>query len=312
MPQAWTVEGPGFFRQDFTGMNTRGHMLAYPQFSPIAFSIGPLAVRWYGLMYVLGFLSAWLLGRSRAARQAELGGPFNVREFEDVLIWGFIGVILGARLGYVIFYNPLHYLHNPLDIFTIWHGGMSFHGGLLGVVFCQWLAGRRYKSGFFSTMDFMAPLVPPGLFFGRLGNFINAELYGKVTDMPWGMVFPGTNGQPRHPSQLYEAALEGLLLFALLWVFSAKPRPRRAVSGLFALGYGLFRFAVEFVREPDAQIGYLAGNFFTMGMLLCLPLIAFGLFLLYSAFKGSGAGRGLEKTRPPKMGAPKVPAKTRR
>ncbi len=266
-------------------------MLAYPQFDPVAFSIGPLAVRWYGLTYMLGFLSAWFLGRARASRRRELGGPFGVKECEDVLIWGFLGVILGARLGYVLFYNPLYYLNHPLEIFSIWQGGMSFHGGLLGVVLFQWLAGRHYGSGFFSTMDFMAPLVPPGLFFGRLGNFINGELWGRVTDLPWGMVFPGAGPLPRHPSQLYEAALEGLALFAVLWIFSSRPRPAKAVSGLFALGYGVFRFAVEFAREPDGHIGYLAGNFLTMGMLLCLPMIALGLFLLHQAFYGGGRGK---------------------
>ncbi|MDL2314432.1 prolipoprotein diacylglyceryl transferase [Desulfovibrio sp. OttesenSCG-928-C14] len=159
-------------------------MLSYPQIDPELFSIGPLSVRWYGLMYVFGFLAGWLLGRARCPKKPLPGRPFTAQQFDDVLIWGLFGVIAGARLGYVIFYNPSHYLENPLDIFALWHGGMSFHGGLVGVMLCQWLAGRKYKAGFFQTMDFIAPLVPPGLFFGRIGNFINAELWGRATDLP--------------------------------------------------------------------------------------------------------------------------------
>ncbi|MDL2280188.1 prolipoprotein diacylglyceryl transferase, partial [Desulfovibrio sp. OttesenSCG-928-G11] len=175
-------------------------MLQYPQFSPEMFSLGPLSVRWYGMMYLFGFLAAWLLGRRRAAKS----GLFTPAQFDDVLLFGCIGVLLGARFGYVLFYNPVYYLRHPLEILAVWQGGMSFHGGLLGVMFAQWLAGRRYGKSFFQTMDFMAPLVPPGLFFGRLGNFINAELWGRITDAPWGMVFPGGGDLPRHPSQLYE------------------------------------------------------------------------------------------------------------
>ncbi len=262
-------------------------MLQYPRIDPVAVSLGPISLRWYGLMYLFGFISAWLLGRSRAKKQALLNGPFDARQFEDVLTWGIFGVILGARLGYVVFYNPLYYLHHPLEIFEIWTGGMSFHGGLLGVMFMQWMAGRRHGRGFFETMDFMAPLVPPGLFFGRLGNFINAELWGRHTSLPWGMVFPGPEAGPlpRHPSQLYEAALEGLLLFTVLWFFSSKPRPRMAVSGVFSLGYGTLRFIAEFARQPDAHLGFIAGGFLTMGMLLCLPMIALGLGLLYLAYR---------------------------
>ena len=256
-------------------------MLTYPQFSPDVFHIGPLAVRWYGFMYLLGFLSAWLLGRYRAAKT----GVFTKPQFDDVLTFGILGVILGARLGYVVFYQPLYYLSNPLEIFQLWHGGMSFHGGLLGVLLGQWLAGRRFGKSFFVTMDFMAPLVPPGLFFGRIGNFINAELWGKVTDAPWGMVFPDAGNLPRHPSQLYEAALEGFLLFIIIWLYSAKPRPVMAVSGVFALGYGVFRCFVEFFRQPDAHLGYLAFDFVTMGMLLCLPLILVGCLCLVFAYR---------------------------
>jgi phosphatidylglycerol:prolipoprotein diacylglycerol transferase len=266
-------------------------MLPYPSFSPDLFSIGPftvgnyhigpLAVRWYGVMYLFGFLSAWLLGRYRAART----GVFERSQFDDVLTFGFLGVMIGGRLGYALFYHPAFYLANPLEIFYLWQGGMSFHGGLLGVMLAQWLTGRRYGKSFFQTMDFMAPLVPPGLFFGRLGNFINAELWGKVTDAPWGMVFPGAGPLPRHPSQLYEAALEGLVLFLVVWIFSSRPRPTMAVSGLFALGYGVCRCVVEVFRQPDAHLGYLAFGFVTMGMALCVPLILFGAALLYLAYR---------------------------
>ena len=256
-------------------------MLTYPQFSPDVFTIGPLSVRWYGFMYLLGFISAWLLGRYRAVRTK----AFTRAQFDDVLTFGILGVILGARLGYVIFYQPVYYLSHPLEVLQLWHGGMSFHGGLLGVMLGQWLAGRRHGKSFFQTMDFMAPLVPPGLFFGRLGNFINGELWGRVTDVPWGMVFPGAGDLPRHPSQLYEAALEGAVLFTVLWVFSSKPRPTMAVSGVFALGYGLFRCFVEFFRQPDAHLGYLAFGFVTMGMVLCLPLILAGCLFLYFAYR---------------------------
>ncbi len=256
-------------------------MLTYPQIAPEIFSIGPISVRWYGTMYLFGFLSAWLLGRARANRTK----LFTPAAFEDVLVWGIFGVVVGARLGYVIFYKPFFYMENPLAIFQVWHGGMSFHGGLLGVMVAQWLAGRKYGKSFFEVMDFMAPLVPPGLFFGRLGNFINAELWGNVTTSPLGMIFPGGGPLPRHPSQLYEAVFEGAVLFTCLWIFSAKPRPRMAVSGAFALGYGFFRAFIEFFRQPDAHLGYLAGNFLTMGMVLCVPLMAFGVILLILAYK---------------------------
>ncbi|MDL2316557.1 prolipoprotein diacylglyceryl transferase [Desulfovibrio sp. OttesenSCG-928-A18] len=256
-------------------------MLSYPQFSPEAFSIGPLHVRWYGLMYLCSFVAAWLLGR----RRAKNSGVFSKAQFEEVLTFGILGVILGARLGYVLFYKPAMFWQDPIKILQIWQGGMSFHGGLLGVILAQWLSGRRYGKSLFETMDFMAPLVPPGLFFGRMGNFINGELWGRVTDSPWGMIFPDAGPLPRHPSQLYEAALEGIVLFTILWIYSARPRPKMAVSGLFCLGYGVFRCFVEFFRQPDAHLGYLAFGWLTMGMLLCLPMIALGLTLLYLALR---------------------------
>jgi len=259
-------------------------MLQFPQISPEVFRIGPFAVHWYGVTYLLAFLAAWILGRRRAAAN----GVFTPAQFDDLLTWGILGVLAGGRLGYALFYNPSYFLANSLDIFKVWEGGMSFHGGFLGVLIAQGLTARRYGRGFFQTMDFMAPLVPLGIFFVRMGNFINAELWGKVTDVPWGMVFPGAGPEPRHPSQIYEAALEGLVLFVIVWTFSAKPRPVMAVSGVFALGYGVFRCFVEFFRQPDAHLGYLAFGFVTMGMLLCVPLILTGLTLLFLAYGKMG------------------------
>lgn len=255
-------------------------MLIYPEFSPEAFRLGPFAVRWYGLMYLFGFFAAWLLGRQRTKTH-----PFiTPARFEDLLTYGICGVILGGRLGYVLFYDLSAYLSHPASIFAIWEGGMSFHGGLLGVLIAMALWARRMKRPFFEVVDFVAPLVPLGLFFGRIGNFLNAELWGRTTTAPVGMVFPGAGPLPRHPSQLYEAVGEGLVLFVVLWWFSSTPRPRRAVSGVFALGYGLARFIAEFFREPDAHLGYIAFNFLTMGMVLSLPLILYGVFLLWQAY----------------------------
>ncbi|MDR2503507.1 MAG: prolipoprotein diacylglyceryl transferase [Deltaproteobacteria bacterium] len=258
-------------------------MLTYPQIDPVIFSIGPLAVRWYGLTYMAGFLATWILGNYRAGRPERFQSPFNRAQFDDIMIWGIIGLILGARLGYVLFYKPLFYLEYPKEILAVWHGGMSFHGGLLGVLLALWLAGRKRKVDFLRALDFFAPLVPPGLFFGRIGNFINAELWGRHTDAAWGMVFPVPEAGPfpRHPSQLYEAFLEGLLLFAVLWVFSSRPRGRGAVCGLGLLGYGLLRLFAEFFREPDRHLGFIFGGVATMGMLLCLPMILMGALLLW-------------------------------
>lgn len=255
-------------------------MIPFPDISPIALSLGPLKVHWYGLTYLFGFMTAWCLGIWRSRKDQHI----SRERFEITVTFAMFGVILGARLGYALFYDFSSYVHNPLQIFKLWQGGMSFHGGLLGVLLALWYSARKFSLPFFTVVDFVAPLVPPGLFFGRIGNFINAELWGKVTTMPWGMVFPGGGPLPRHPSQLYEAFLEGLVLFILLWVYSSSKRPRMAVSGFFAVGYGTFRCIAEMFREPDAHIGYLAGGFVTMGMVLCLPLIGAGLFLLYKAY----------------------------
>lgn len=256
-------------------------MLAYPTFSPEAFSLGPFSVRWYGLMYLFGFIAGWVLGKYRLHTTKLMSSV----QFEATMVKVLLGVILGARLGYIVFYDLPAYLQNPLEIFKIWHGGMSFHGGLIGVLIALLLSARQIGISFFAMVDFFAPLVAPGLFFGRIGNFINGELWGKVTDAPWGMVFPGAGPLPRHPSQLYEAFLEGICLFIIVWVYSAKPRPTMAVSGVFACGYGVFRFIIEFFRQPDAHIGYLFGSFFTMGMLLCLPMILIGVGLLLLAYR---------------------------
>lgn len=270
-------------------------MIPFPDISPIAFSlgpfslgsftVGPLLIHWYGLTYLMGFLSAWWLGNRRCkGKKGIINTPITKERFEFIVTAAMFGVIIGARLGYVLFYDFHNVLQNPLNLFKVWQGGMSFHGGLLGVLCALLYASRKFSLPFFTVVDFVAPLVPPGLFFGRLGNFINGELWGKVTTAPWGMIFPDGGPLPRHPSQLYEAFLEGLLLFILLWLYSSKKRPTMAVSGFFAIGYGVFRSIVEFFRVPDAHIGYLAGGFLTMGMLLCLPLIAVGIFLVYRAY----------------------------
>jgi phosphatidylglycerol:prolipoprotein diacylglycerol transferase len=250
-------------------------MLIHPQIDPIAFSVGPLAVRWYGLMYLAGFAAGWWLGSRRIQRGL---APITRKQFDDLIFYAVLGVILGGRLGYVLFYKPGYYAAHPLEIFAVWQGGMSFHGGLLGVIAAMAFAARRQGVDFLRLMDFVAPLCPPGIAAGRLGNFINGELWGRVTDVPWGMVFRGAGDAPRHPSQLYQAALEGLALFILLWWFSAKPRPRGQVSALFLIGYGGFRFVAEFAREPDAFLGLLALGL-TMGQWLCLPMIVGGIAL---------------------------------
>ncbi|WP_292363045.1 prolipoprotein diacylglyceryl transferase, partial [Methylophaga sp. UBA1464] len=212
-------------------------------------------------------------------------------QVEDLLFYGAIGVILGGRIGYALFYDLLNVINNPLNLFKVWQGGMSFHGGLLGVLIAIWLFGRKSGKSFFEISDFVAPLVPLGLFFGRIGNFINGELWGRVSDVPWAMVFPTGGPLARHPSQLYQALLEGLLLFVILWWFSAKTRPRAAVSGLFLLGYGSFRFAAEFFRVPDPQYGYLAFDWFTMGQLLCVPMIIAGLVMMFWAYQRSNPAK---------------------
>jgi len=274
-------------------------MIYLHQMDPIAFGLGPVKIHWYGVMYLLAFAACWFLGRLRV-RQGRLPGV-DEAGYGDLLFYGMLGVVLGGRIGYILFYDLATYLKHPLDVFKVWQGGMSFHGGLLGVLFAAWLWSRRCGLHFFDVADFIAPLVPPGLGFGRIGNFINGELWGKFTHANWGVVFPtapefvgvspaalparfasGTLAQyARHPSPLYEATLEGLVMFVVLWWYSRTPRPRYRVAALFALMYGSFRFIVEFVRVPDAQLGYLAFGWLTMGQVLELPVIAFGLYCLW-------------------------------
>ena len=259
-------------------------MLVHPQFDPVVFHLGPLALRWYGLMYVIAFIAFIALGKLRARQFPDRG--VSEKEIDDMLIYGVLGVILGGRLGYVLFYKPEHYLAHPAEIIQIWAGGMSFHGGFIGVliavaVFC-WLKKKRW----ITTMDFIAPLVPIGLAAGRIGNFINGELPGRYTDVPWGMWFPQADPEPhaRHPSQLYQFALEGLLLFAILWWYSRKPRPAGAVSGAFLVGYGTLRFLAEFTRQPDDFLGLLAFNL-SMGQWLSIPMVAIGIAMMLWAYR---------------------------
>jgi phosphatidylglycerol---prolipoprotein diacylglyceryl transferase len=257
-------------------------MLIHPQFDPVVVHLGPLAVRWYGLMYLLAFVLVLVLGRYRIGKQPWNG--WSVRDLDDMLFLGVLGVVIGGRLGYILFYKLSDYLREPLHVFYVWEGGMSFHGGFLGVILAMlWFAHSRGKK-WMAVTDFIAPLVPLGLGAGRIGNFINAELWGRPTDVPWAMIFPNIDNLPRHPSQLYEFGLEGLALFALLWWFSRKPRPTGAVSGLFLIGYGALRFAVEFTREPDGFLGLLALGL-SMGQWLSLPMALTGIGLLAWAYR---------------------------
>ena len=263
----------------------RATMLVHPQFDPVAIAIGPLAVRWYGLMYLAGFLAFLFLGRRRAAKQPWHGMASG--EIDDLLFYGVLGVILGGRLGQVLFYEPAYYLSHPLEIVAVWKGGMSFHGGFIGVLTAMTLWARKTGKTFFQVTDFIAPLVPVGLMCGRIGNFINGELWGRVAapELPWAMVFPQVDALPRHPSPLYQAASEGLLLFVVLWWFSARRRPRMAISGAFLVGYGALRFLAEFFREPDAGI-FGHSYIVSMGQWLSLPMVVAGLWLLLRSRTG--------------------------
>ena len=259
-------------------------MLLHPQFDPVAFSLGPLSVRWYGLMYLVAFVQFIVLGRYRIRTRP---GLLTVGQLDDLLFYGMLGVIVGGRLGQVLFYQPGYYLAHPLEILAVWKGGMSFHGGFLGVLAAMGLWSRKHRIAWFDITDFIAPLVPLGLAAGRIGNFINGELWGRVanTSLPWVMIFPQAGDmQPRHPSQLYHVGLEGLALFTILWLFSSRPRPRSAVSGVFLIGYGAFRFITEFFREPDHGI---FGQSYTisMGQWLSLPMILIGIAMLVLAYR---------------------------
>ncbi len=258
-------------------------MLNYPEFDPIIFAIGPVAVRWYGLMYVLGFVAAWFLANRRSKVP---WSPIKPEQVDDLIFYAMVGVIVGGRLGYCIVYGWQLWLEDPLYVFKITQGGMSFHGGLVGVMTAMWLYGRKIGKGMWQITDFMAPFVPIGLGTGRVGNFINGELWGKETTVPWSF---NVNGQSLHPSQLYEALLEGLVLFVILWIFSRKERPYLAVSGMFLFWYGAFRFFVEFYRVPDADKGYILFGWVTQGQILTAPMIVLGAILLFMAYKNDKA-----------------------
>lgn len=260
--------------------------LPFPQIDPIAVSFGPLAIRWYALAYVTGILGAWWLARTVAGRPKLWGGksPVTPNDIDDVIAWAAIGIVLGGRLGYVLFYNPAYFAANPLEIFVLWRGGMSFHGGFLGTVLALLLFARSRKIPMRSMLDIAALVTPIGLFLGRLANFINGELWGRTTDVPWAFVFPGAGLEPRHPSQLYQAGLEGLLLFAALVIALMAGKLARPgyLGGLFVAGYGIARIIGELFREPDAHIGYLWGGL-TMGMILSIPMLALGGWMIATA-----------------------------
>lgn len=257
-------------------------MLHYPYIDPVLLRIGPLKIHWYGLMYLFGFLAAWLL----ALLRAQCDAFWDKQRVSDLIFYAALGVVVGGRLGYVLFYNFAEYSAHPLSVFRLWQGGMSFHGGLLGVIVALWWFARCHGQSLLSVADFVVPLVPIGLGLGRLGNFINGELWGRVSQVPWAMVFPSGGLLPRHPSQLYEFFLEGVLLFAILWFYSRRPRFPGAVSALFLILYGLFRIVAELAREPDPQLGYIAWGWLTMGQLLSLLMVLGGLLIwFFSRYK---------------------------
>jgi len=259
-------------------------MINYPDIDPVAINIGFIQIHWYGITYVVGIAIAWWL---LVVRSGKSDGYWTDEHVADLIFYCAVGLILGGRLGSVIFYNLPYYLAHPIDIIKIWQGGMSFHGGLIGGVVAIGFFGKKYSRGFFTVSDYLVPVIPVGLGCGRIGNFINGELWGAASDLPWAMIFPHPDAGPvpRHPSQLYEAFLEGLVLFIILWWFSSNSRPRMAASGLFLLLYGIFRSAVEFVRTPDVGIGYLAGGWLTMGQILSAPMIILGVILLILGYR---------------------------
>jgi phosphatidylglycerol---prolipoprotein diacylglyceryl transferase len=259
-------------------------MLSFPNIDPIAISLGPLKIHWYGLMYLLGFAAVWILGQKRAMKP---WSPIKVEAVEDLVTYGAMGVILGGRIGYILFYNFDEFINDPIILIKIWQGGMSFHGGMLGVFIAMWLFGKKHNCSMLQLTDFLAPAAPIGLGLGRIGNFINSELWGKTTDVPWAMVFPNGGPLARHPSQLYEAFMEGVVLFIILWLYSSKERPTMAVTGMALFWYGCFRFFVEFFRMPDAHLGYLALDWVTMGQILSTPMIVVGALLIYFSYHKS-------------------------
>ena len=271
-------------------------MFQYPHFNPIAFSIGPLHVRWYGIMYLASFLLVWFGLRVRSKLP---WSKVRAQHVDDVVFYGALGAIVGGRIGYMLVYAHQELFADPLSIFTVWKGGMSFHGGLSGVLVAMWLYGRRKGIKFFDLTDAIAPWSSGGIFFGRIGNFINGELWGKVTspDAPWAVI---VNGEPRHASQLYEAFLEGIVLSTVLWYYTRKPRPTAAASGLFLILYGLFRIVIEFVRVPDEQLGYLSLGWVTMGQILSVPMVILGAIILTVALR-----KGLDGDNAPSQDTPR-------
>ena len=251
-------------------------MLQYPNINPIALQIGVFKVHWYGLMYLLGIGAGWALGYYRAKRS---DGYWNPEWMSDLIFYIAIGIVLGGRIGYMLFYDLGPLIQKPWIIFQIWDGGMSFHGGLIGVIIAMWIFARKIQRPWIKVMDFVTPLVPIGLGAGRIGNFINGELWGRITDVPWAMVFPSGGPLPRHPSMLYEFFLEGVVMFVVLWIYSSKQRYPGRVSALFLLLYGVFRFLIEFVRQPDPQLGFVAFGWLTRGQELCVPMLLVGVFL---------------------------------
>lgn len=257
-------------------------MLQYPQIDPVALALGPIKIHWYGLTYLVGFVAGYLLARYRADKP---GSGWHRDEVGDFVFYIALGVILGGRIGSILFYNFSSFTQDPLMLLRLWEGGMSFHGGLIGVIIAFFLYAKKTNRTFFQVSDFMAPMFPIGLGAGRIGNFINGELWGRVTDVPWGMVFPHVGAEPRHPNQLYQFFFEGIVFFAILWWYSSKPRPRMAVSGMFLLLYGIYRFFIEFVREPDRHLGFIAFDWLTMGQLLSLPMILLGAGMIWWGHK---------------------------
>lgn len=261
-------------------------MLIHPMPDPIAFSVGPLAVHWYGLMYLLAFAQFIALGRTRIKQPHIAAAGWKNENLDDMLFYGVLGVVVGGRLGEVLFYNPVFYFSHPAEIFAVWKGGMSFHGGFLGVMVAMAIWGRKTGRDLMDIMDFIAPMVPLGYAAGRIGNFINAELPGRVADasLPWAMIWPNVDNLPRHPSPIYQALVDGLLLFIILWLYARKPQPRLAVSGLFALGYGCARFFTEYFRTPDYEVSF-AGVTISAGQMLSVPMIVLGIILLIIAYR---------------------------
>ena len=256
-------------------------MLHYPQINPVAIKLGHLKIHWYGIMYLAGISAGWLLAIYRCKQTWR---RWTREQVADMVFYTSLGLLIGGRVGYMLFYAFHDLITHPVDVLKTWQGGMSFHGGIIGGMLALWIFSRRHKKSYLNTLDFVTPLIPIGLACGRLGNFINGELWGRVSHVPWAMIFPGAGPLPRHPSQLYELLLEGVFLFIILWFYSRKPRPLGAVAGVFGVGYGVFRFLIEFVRQPDPQLGFIAFGWMTRGQELCIPMILAGIWLIMNGY----------------------------